>query len=197
TLWKSTGLGIELLKDFGPPVYLSSLNFSGLTSFGGALYFSTFDSVAGVELWRSDGTPAGTARFADLNPGGSSSSPGELTVVGGRRFLFAADDLAGRELWILDPGSVCGNGTLDPGEECDDGNNASGDCCAGNCARVADGTPCPDTDPCTVAETCLAGACRTQPAPAACIDHYLCYRARSSQTFAPVLDVALSDAFES
>ena len=65
------------------------------------MYFAATDATAGVELWQTDGTEAGTTRVADINPGPADSSPKELTAVGNALF-FAATTLAeGQELWVL------------------------------------------------------------------------------------------------
>ena len=52
-----------------------------MTSVNGTLYFTANDGVDGVELWKSDGTAAGTNLVKDLNPGSSSSNPLSLTNV--------------------------------------------------------------------------------------------------------------------
>ncbi|MFM7792129.1 MAG: ELWxxDGT repeat protein, partial [Microcystis panniformis] len=52
---------------------------SNLTARGNTLFFTAYDSVNGEELWRSDGTAAGTVRVADINPGDYGSYPGNLT----------------------------------------------------------------------------------------------------------------------
>src|SRR5262245_22589756 len=36
---------------------------------GGVTYFSASDGIHGVELWRTNGTAAGTAMLKDINPG--------------------------------------------------------------------------------------------------------------------------------
>jgi len=40
-----------------------------LTVFSGAPYFQTDDGASGIELWKTDGTGAGTVRVEDINPG--------------------------------------------------------------------------------------------------------------------------------
>src|SRR4051812_34985018 len=57
----------------------------------GILYFGGSDPAHGRELWRSDGTEAGTWRVSDLRPGPGGSNPTSLTVFKGRVY-FAADD---------------------------------------------------------------------------------------------------------
>src|SRR5262249_4358328 len=57
---------------------------------------------AGEELWKSDGTTAGTTIVKDICPGAGSSSPQELIAVGSRLFFFADDCSFGREPWSSD-----------------------------------------------------------------------------------------------
>jgi ELWxxDGT repeat protein len=63
----------------------------------------------GVELWRTDGTAAGTTLVRDLNAGAADSSPIQLTLVGGGPFFYftAITGAIGRELWKSD-GTMAG-----------------------------------------------------------------------------------------
>jgi ELWxxDGT repeat protein len=72
-----------------------------LTDVNGTLFF-TASGPGGRELYKSDGTDAGTVRI-NVRPGSSSSSPDSLTVLGSNVF-FAANggDGYGRELWVSD-----------------------------------------------------------------------------------------------
>ena len=72
-----------------------------LTDVGGTLYFTADDGTHGCELWRSDGTEAGTVMVQDLNRGQKGSKPGWITVLGGRVFFSATTPATGRELWSL------------------------------------------------------------------------------------------------
>jgi ELWxxDGT repeat protein/YD repeat-containing protein len=47
----------------------------------GTLFFAASDGTNGSELWKSDGTSAGTVQVKDIATGSGSSSPGNLTVV--------------------------------------------------------------------------------------------------------------------
>jgi ELWxxDGT repeat protein len=69
----------------------------------GGLYFVVNERSHGSELWRTDGTEAGTFRVADLNPGaGSAFSAGDQVVSTGKSLFFVADDgQKGREPWGL------------------------------------------------------------------------------------------------
>ena len=46
-----------------------------LISFQGHLYFAADNGTQGEELWRTDGTPAGTILFKDINIGPGDSEP--------------------------------------------------------------------------------------------------------------------------
>lgn len=70
-----------------------------LVSFGGTLLFAA-NGGDGSQLWRSDGTTAGTVEVKAINPTGDASPTG-LRVVGDRGF-FSADDGTGAELWKTD-----------------------------------------------------------------------------------------------
>ena len=62
-----------------------------LTNVVGTLFFTTDDGTTGIELWKSDGTAAGTLLVKDINPGAASANPGSLTNVAGTLF-FGTDD---------------------------------------------------------------------------------------------------------
>ncbi len=73
----------------------------------GVCVFSADDGVSGVELWRSDGTAAGTRQVADLAPGSSSSTPRSPCAIGDRMFFVADGPGVGAELYLTD-GSASG-----------------------------------------------------------------------------------------
>ena len=81
-----------------------------LTAVNGTLYLTAFVPATGIELWKSDGTAAGTVLVADINPGPAFSSPHELTFVNGALFFAADDGQNGIEPWILrvDPPAATG-----------------------------------------------------------------------------------------
>jgi ELWxxDGT repeat protein len=97
----------QLVKDInvGSP---SSSPLGGV-DVNGTLFFSAFDDSGGTELWKSDGTAAGTVRVKDIWPGPESSSPSDLTNVDGTLFFVAASGnnhstsgMVSRELWKTD-----------------------------------------------------------------------------------------------
>jgi len=95
--------------------YFPGGDFNDLHFFpsGGRAYFSAHSPEAGVELWASDGTTAGTGRVADVNASSNDSSPAEQlppfsrmlengVPFNGRTYFAADDGVHGRELWSTD-----------------------------------------------------------------------------------------------
>jgi ELWxxDGT repeat protein len=71
---------------------------------------------ADTELWKSDGTAAGTVPLKQIN-GSGQSIPASLTLSGSEVFFFANDGVRGRELWKTDgtaPGTTLVN-DINPG----------------------------------------------------------------------------------
>jgi ELWxxDGT repeat protein len=62
------------------------------------LVFAADDGIGGAELWKSDGTPAGTVMVQDIAPGAANSNPAGLAVAGDLVF-FGANSGDGQELW--------------------------------------------------------------------------------------------------
>jgi ELWxxDGT repeat protein len=104
-LWKSNGTeaGTVMLKQFMYPpeqFAVSSVDQLRLVNGNGTLYFTAQDTTYGWELWKSDGSSAGTVLVKDIRPGVNSSAPNGLFYWNGSLY-FAANDgsAAGRELW--------------------------------------------------------------------------------------------------
>ncbi len=91
TLWVTQGTAATTQK-LGPAgaTANSVANIEkNLTSFNSNLFFSYDDGINGQEVWTSDGTPAGTVLFKDINPGISSSQPQAFTVCNSKLFFAA------------------------------------------------------------------------------------------------------------
>jgi ELWxxDGT repeat protein len=103
-LWSTDGTEagtIKLADVFVSPSLTSGVLPRSPTPSGNNLYFAGRDVVApfrGVELWKTDGTPAGTKVVKDITLGGQSSSPDMFTDVGGTLFFT----VQGTQLWKTD-----------------------------------------------------------------------------------------------
>lgn len=73
-----------------------------LTNVDGMLFFTAYDDATGVELWKSNGTEAGTILVRDIRPAAESSDPQALVHVNGLLYFTADDGSTGRELWRSD-----------------------------------------------------------------------------------------------
>jgi len=103
-----TRLGTQMVRNINN--YFRAIERSSdpeeLTDVNGTLYFSAIDTNLDRELWKSDGTKAGTVRVRNLNaptPGSAeqSSNPANLTAVGDTLF-FNAIATGGNDLWKSD-----------------------------------------------------------------------------------------------
>ena len=127
-LWKDDPInGVTLVKIVNPAengIWHSSISISEATNCGmikvsdgstalqeDTLYFFANDGINGTELWKSDGTDAGTIMVKDINPTGSSrwdnchnsNSPWTTPVATGAMIYFWANDgTNGYELWKSD-----------------------------------------------------------------------------------------------
>lgn len=125
--WRTDGTpaGTERVGDFNPgsagslETYRRGLGPTAISGSGGELYFSANDGASGYELWKSDGTAAGTFRVADIEPGPGGSWPEEFARRGSEVFFAAFREDIGLELWKSD-GTAPGTspvGDLLPGSE--------------------------------------------------------------------------------
>lgn len=108
-------LGIEVLEDrrllaveIAPLLDINSTtspfgsSIRNIMEVGGVTYFSASSATTGEELWKSNGTSAGTVLVKDIYSGMSGSSPRNLTEVNGTLYFTASNQLNGEELWKTD-----------------------------------------------------------------------------------------------
>src|SRR4051794_21092125 len=86
-----------LLKNVNPGTQGSSPG--QITAVGATIFFAASDNDHGRELWKTDGTAAGTAFVKDIRPGAGDSYPEYLTNFRGTLFFVADNGTNGRELW--------------------------------------------------------------------------------------------------
>ncbi|MBK8601418.1 MAG: T9SS type A sorting domain-containing protein [Flavobacterium sp.] len=105
-LYKTDGSGnVTLIKDIATTL-LASSNPREITVLGNWIYFSADNGSTGRELWRSDGTNAGTQLIRDINTVGGgggmptlSSNPSDFFQVGSTVYFTADNGINGDELW--------------------------------------------------------------------------------------------------
>lgn len=100
-----TAEGTFLLKDINPGTSggFSSFVNEPRNNFirDGIFYFIGNTSEAGQELWRTDGTEAGTVLLKDINPGSNGSQPSDFAFYQGMVY-FGASGEEGFQLWRTD-----------------------------------------------------------------------------------------------
>lgn len=113
-LWRSDGTtaGTVLVKDIWPgPNSAFHDTPDPIAILNGVAFFAANDGADGFELWRSDGTAAGTVMVKDIQPGTSGSFPTFFAEYNGLLY-FRADDGTGAELWRTD-GTTAGTQMVD------------------------------------------------------------------------------------
>lgn len=73
-------LNSGVLKNINPGIATNS-NPSNFTFFDSSIFFSAFDPTNGTEIWKTDGTNAGTLLFLDLATGVSDSDPNQFNEI--------------------------------------------------------------------------------------------------------------------
>ena len=93
-------LASTLVRDINPEPLSAHPN--KLVELNGAVFFVADSGEHGYELWKSDGTQAGTSLVRDLRPGADSSNIQYLMNINGLLFFSANDGIHGQELWKSD-----------------------------------------------------------------------------------------------
>ncbi|MCR9247391.1 MAG: hypothetical protein NXI31_20365 [bacterium] len=99
-LWVTTPTGPAPLVDLFPGRTGSQPR--DLVLFQGEVYFRASTPVSGSELFKTNGTAAGTVLVADIDPGAPGSAPENLTVCGNLLFFTAFVNGSGREPHVSD-----------------------------------------------------------------------------------------------
>ncbi|MES1241623.1 MAG: hypothetical protein ABUT39_08380 [Acidobacteriota bacterium] len=105
----ASGQAPRLVKDINPTMVPGSSAPSSFVALGSAAVFAALESRTGNELWRSDGTAAGTWRLTDIFSGDRSSNPVPVASTGRQVFFTAEQSFEiPRSLWVTDgtPGGV-------------------------------------------------------------------------------------------
>ena len=116
-LWKSDGTeaGTVMVNDPNPGIgngYSLEESSYRLAVADDFFCFETFDGIHGIEIWRSDGTAAGTGLLKDINPGAEGTGTASFTGAGSFIY-FLVFGAAGREIWKTD-GTESGTVVVSP-----------------------------------------------------------------------------------
>lgn len=99
-----TQTGTLNFKDIVP--YFSSANKSSnpmdFTALGNNFFFSAKSANEGREIWKSDGTTAGTNLYFDINTGIDGSNPEKFNVLGNQLYFVANHPTYGTEIFYTD-----------------------------------------------------------------------------------------------
>lgn len=106
-LWQSDGTtnGTFKVNSLNNNVvfYLKNSSIMVNNTTGNNFFFPAYDKEAGIELWKTDGTPSGLLRVKDISTGGSQSSNiKKLSSINGYTFFSANNIINGNELWRTD-----------------------------------------------------------------------------------------------
>ena len=96
------GLSQERLTDLIRPGNDLGSQPYGFTEFNDQLFFVAATAREGRELWKTDGTPAGTTLVKDIYPGAASAMEGNVAATGTALYFLANDGVRGVQLWKSD-----------------------------------------------------------------------------------------------
>ncbi|MFZ9353117.1 MAG: ELWxxDGT repeat protein, partial [Candidatus Limnocylindrus sp.] len=104
-LWRTDGTeaGTTLVKDINAGSGGADGSYPAhYVQLGDYLYFSATQDTTGSELWRTDGTEAGTTLVKDIANGTDGSGPSNYFEFGDYVYFQANDGTSGYELWRTD-----------------------------------------------------------------------------------------------
>lgn len=93
---------VEDIRPGSTGSFLAYSDSSQLNFVGNTLFFGANDGTHGEELWRSDGTAAGTSLVKDICPGTHGGRAWPSLAVGGHLYFAAHNSSSGVELWKSD-----------------------------------------------------------------------------------------------
>ena len=105
----TNGTSVSLVKDINPNPYYSGLSGQIGYEFGGFIYFGANAGTGqGTELWRTDGTLAGTTMVKDMWSGGGNGYPYNFSKnsLNGFMYFAANNGTDGVEVWKTDGTAV-------------------------------------------------------------------------------------------
>ncbi|RYF85560.1 MAG: hypothetical protein EON98_06230, partial [Chitinophagaceae bacterium] len=113
-IWKSDGTAagttlVKALPPFNPFNFSSGVSWTSdknlrfnYSVIGDVMYFVGWDATNGKEVWRTDGTDAGTYMVKDIRPGTASPNPSSFCALGSDVYFFAAAVGLEQKLWKTD-----------------------------------------------------------------------------------------------
>lgn len=104
-LWRSDGTesGTRMVKDINPgpgDAFGEWYEAPAKNAIGNVIYFQATTESHGRELWKSDGTEAGTVLVKDIVPGRGSPWLSDLTIAGSLLYFSVYTNEQGREPWV-------------------------------------------------------------------------------------------------
>ena len=105
-LWRTDGTatGTFMLRDIYPGQesgVLPDQYRETIVAVDGGVVFAAYTPGRGMELWKSDGTAAGTVPLPEIAPGPASSSPSMMVHAAGAVYVRATDGVTGYEPWAV------------------------------------------------------------------------------------------------
>jgi ELWxxDGT repeat protein len=97
----NNGVLLDIYPGQVPPFMSDPYNSlpRSFTALSSGVLFSAFNPTNGRELWKTDGTVAGTVLFQDINLGTGDSNPDNFNVLGSQLTFAATHNTLGRELF--------------------------------------------------------------------------------------------------